>query len=316
MEFFIFNYEQHDYLVDSFLEAAAKTHKIPKKTKNWFYWKFKQNPFGQSILACVKDQDKIVGCVAFGMQEFILNNKKVKGAISFETFVHPNHQGKGVFSKLLSLAESRAKVINIDLFLNFPNSNSLKGFTNKDWFNINIVEYWVKGKSFFSIPLKFLDLRKGFQPSLSNIEKLTTPKCFDFESSDAIQSMITLDYLKWRFFTFPSTEYYYIENDIYDSICRIGYRGRLKEAQVLFVNIKKPKEFNLSNLQREFQQKSNYDLISFPISKTNPLRKKLMRNLFIKVPNSTNVCFKVLNGSISVQDIQKISLSAINFHTY
>jgi hypothetical protein len=128
--------------------------------------------------------------------------------------------------------------------------------------------------------------------------------------------MVTLEYLKWRFFTFPNAEYHYIGNDIYDSICRIGHRGKLKEAQVLFVNIKKPRKFKLSNLQMEFQKKSNYDLISFPISKTNHLRKKLKRNLFIKVPNSTNVCFKILDGIITEHDMQKVSLSAINFHTY
>jgi GNAT superfamily N-acetyltransferase len=316
MRFFIFDYEQHGCLVDSFLESASKAHKQPIKTIDWFIWKFRDNPFGKTILACVEEDGKIVGCVAYGIQNFILNNKKIKGAISFETFVHPNHQGDGVFSKLLNLAEIRAKEMNIDLFLNFPNSNSLKGFVNKAWKNINIVEYWIRGKSLITIPLKFLDLKKGFIPNPSNIEKLVAPKCFDFESSDVLQSMVTLEYLKWRFFTFPNAEYHYIGNDIYDSICRIGHRGKLKEAQVLFVNIKKPRKFKLSNLQMEFQKKSNYDLISFPISKTNHLRKKLKRNLFIKVPNSTNVCFKILDGIITEHDMQKVSLSAINFHTY
>ncbi|TYB69459.1 GNAT family N-acetyltransferase [Bizionia saleffrena] len=316
MRYFIFDFNKDSSMVESFLHSASLAHNQPAKTKDWFFWKFRDNPFGEAVLACVENEGQIVGCVAYGMQYFTLGKRFVKGAISFETFVHPNFQGQGVFSKLLNLAEVNINKLNIELLLNFPNSNSLKGFLNKGWKDLNVIEYWIQGRSLVTIPFGFLDLKKGFHPNPSNFEEVRNPKIFKATFNERLQSLMTIEYLNWRFFTFPNAEYYYIENDIYDAICRVGTRGKLKEAQVLFVNIKKPKEFKLIDLQNEFQKQSNYDVISFPISKTNSLRKKLKNNLFIKVPNNTNVCFKILNDSITKEDVHQVSLNAINFHTY
>jgi hypothetical protein len=58
-----------------------------------------------------------------------------------------------------------------------------------------------------------------------------------------------------------------------------------------------------------------YDLISFPISKNNRLKPVLKKSLFFKVPNSTNVCYKILDESLRLE-MNQIELSAINFHTY
>ncbi|MAM27398.1 MAG: hypothetical protein CMC13_00080 [Flavobacteriaceae bacterium] len=319
MDFFIFDYKQHDYLVDSLLEASAEAHKSPKKTKDWFYWKFKQNPFGKSIMACAKDQDKIVGCVAYGKQDFILNNKIIKGAISFETFVHPSYQRKGVFSKLLNLAESRAKEINVDLFLNFPNSNSLKGFINKGWKNINITEYWLKPKNLVKILFKLNDLRQTFIPNETNLKKLESMAEKTLVNNKRLKNTFELvldkEYLNWRFFTYPNAEYAIVENDSFYSLGRIGYRGDLKEVQVLFVNYKDLNTFKIKSVLRKYKEKTHYDLISFPISDQNPLKKKIKKTGFIKVPNHTNMCYKILDKSLEI-NMAKLSLSAVNYHTY
>lgn len=317
MEFFIFNYVKHNYLVDSFLESASLSHKETKKNSEWFSWKFKNNPFGETILACALDKDKIIGCVAYGIQPFLLRGKKIKGALSFETFVHPLYQNKGVFGKLIKTGQEEIRNRKIDLMLNFPNTNSLKGFLKNGWNQINKPEYWIKGKNMLSIPLNINELKKGFSPSKSNLEVLSIPKKFTYISDNHLNSVITLDYLKWRFFTFPNSEYHYIENSVYDSVSRVGFRGKLKEAQVLFVNIKKPNEFKLTKLLKKTQENTSYDIISFSISKNNVLKGFLKKQFFIKVPNNTNACFKILNDSIlKKRDLEKISLKAINYHTY
>ncbi len=121
MHFFIFDYNRDDNLVDSFLSSASLSHKQKINTKEWFYWKFRDTPFGESILACAMEDNKIIGCVALGIQNFIYNEETIKGALSFETFVHPNFQGKGLFKKLINLAEKEALNRNIVFLLNFPN---------------------------------------------------------------------------------------------------------------------------------------------------------------------------------------------------
>lgn len=303
-------------MIESFLHSASLAHNQPTKSKDWFLWKFRDNPFGETILACVEEEGVIVGCVAYGIQNFKHNDISIKGSFAFENFVHPKYQRQGIFKKLIALLENEALLKKLDFLMVFPNTNSLQGYLKMNWEQIETIEYYIKARNMIGLFFNFFELKMGFNPSLPNFEKQSIPKSFNQITGKNMQSQITIDYLRWRFFTFPNTEYHYIENSIYDAICRVGQRGRLKEAQVLFVNIKKSKQFKLAILQNEFQEKTNYDIISFPISNTNSLRKKLKKNLFIKVPNSTNVCFKILNGTIAKEDIQQVSLSAINFHTY
>jgi len=313
MHYFIFNFKMDQEKVESLLNSMAVAHNMQRKNKEWFLWKFRDNPFGEAILACAEEDGQIVGCVAYGIQNFYYENSIIKGVLSFETFVHPKYQGRGIFSKLLKIGEREVLDRGVKLMLNFPNSNSLKGFLNKDWKKLDVAEYWIKGKSFLTIPFNFSDLRKKFIPVNSNLDLLKFPINFEQQQQNNLYSVISNAYLKWRFYSFPNGAYFYIKQTNCDIILRMGYRGKLKEAQVLYFNIKDPTELKLKEIKKEL----NYDLISFPISRNNQLRPFLKKSGFIKVPNKTNVCYKILdNNEISDEDVLNISLSAINYHTY
>lgn len=319
MEIFLFNFDKHAYLIDSFLESAALAHNHSKvKTQEWFYWKFRDNPFGKTILACAKEENKIIGCVAYGMQDFIKDKKTIKGALAFENFVHPNHQRKGVFKKLIELSEKTSKQRQIKVLFVFPNKNSLHGYKKMDWSELESPEYWIKGDNILTIPFAFGKLRNSFQPAESNLSNLSSPVYFQQDlSKNIFRSIINLDYLKWRFFSFPVGEYLIVDTKASYSILRIGNRGSVKETQVLFLNIKDESKFKFSKFIKECKLKSNYDVISFPISKQNPIRKYLIKSFFLKVPNQTNICYKILNPeNIKDSDVRSLSISAINYHTY
>lgn len=318
MNLFIFNFKEHTHFIESFLESASMAHKhSEKRTKDWFLWKFRDNPFGETVLACAEDNGEIIGCVAYGMQKFRLGEKSITSALAFENFVHPYYRRRGIFKKLIALCEKELLSREIDFLMVFPNVQSLPGYIGLEWKQLKISEYWIKGRNLLTIPLNVLDLKKSFNSNPSNLKTLQSPSNFDFKSSNYFESEITSKYLEWRFFTFPNSNYYYSETAAYDVMCRVGKRGRLMEAQVLFVNIKDPNEFRLADLLKSIQHNTKYDIVSIPISNNNRLRSILKRNLFIKVPNSTNVCYKILNENLlRDEDIEKISLSAINYHTY
>lgn len=318
MNYFIFNFETDNHLINSFLMSASLAHKDNIKSNAWFLWKFRDNPFGKTILACCEDKGQIVGCVALGTQEFFYENTIIKGAFSFETFVHPNYQGKGLFEKLIDLAEIESQNREIKFLINFPNSKSLPGFIKRGWYSINCIEYWIKPRSFLNLILNISEIKKTFVPIESNFEKLNINQISDFiiqKPSDMFKSVISKDYLTWRFFTHPVTEYSVINNDNILSIGRVGHRGKLKEIQVLFVIFKKQKLTSISSLLKLYKKDINYDIISFPISNENRIRKKLIKSLFIKVPNKTNVTFKEIDKTHKF-NFDKLELSAINYHTY
>lgn len=317
MKYLIFNYNNHSNYIDSFLTSASLAHKQEKKTEEWFYWKFRDNPFGESILACAEEDGIIAGCVAFGIQDFFLHSNVIKGAMSFETFVHPDHQGKGIFKKLINVAEKEATNRDIKLLLNFPNSNSLTGFLRLGWSQINNTEYWIKPNSIFDIIFNLKNLRNGFIPNNSNFD-LLDKKIFNHYKQNidtGFFSKIDTDYLNWRFLSFPNTEYVILNDTNCFSIGRVGKRCRFTEVQVLFVTPRDFNTFSLKNVLKAYKTKLKYDLISFPISKNNRLKPALKRNIFLKVPNNTNVCYKILDETLQLE-MSQIELSAINFHTY
>ncbi|WP_352421866.1 GNAT family N-acetyltransferase [Proteiniphilum sp.] len=317
MNYFIFNYETDKQLIDSFLESASLAHKIPQKTKEWFLWKFRDNPYGEAILACAEEDEKIVGCVAYGMQPFWLKGEKREAVLSFETFVHPQYQGKGIFSNLIELGEKEVISKKIDFMLNFPNSNSLRGFLKKGWKSIDNPDYWIKGRNVYTIPLGFKYLKKGFHPNQSNLTNLILPMDFIQSPKKQLTSVITPEYLKWRFFTYPVSEYRVIENENFHAVIRVGKRGNLNEGQVLFMNEKNKASFKMNSFLKLCKSKFQYDILSFSISKNNPIRKNLLNHFFIKVPNQANICYKIIDDKkITRGDIENLSLSAINYHTY
>lgn len=317
MNYFIFNFHEHEYLIESFLQSAALAHKEKIKTEDWFLWKFRDNPFGESILACVEDNGKIVGCVGYGLQPFIYKEQKIKGCMAFENFVHPDYQGKGLFSKLITLIEDEITKQNFDFMLVFPNSNSLKAYQKKGWIKLDIIEYWIKGSNILKVPFNLKEIRKGFKPLEAPQKLKKTSEDFKQQAQEQLYSVIDSAYLKWRFSTYPVTEYKIIESDEYYSVLRIGERGRIIEAQVLFMNINDIKKFKFNKFIKNCKEVSDFDIISFPISKNNFIQKHLKKLWFIKVPSQTNICYKILNeNNVTNKAIQNLSISAINYHTY
>jgi len=318
MNYFIFNFTTHNHLIDSFLKSSAEAHGHKEvKTAEWFYWKFRDNPFGKTILACAEEDGIIAGCVAYGIQDFVFHSKIIKGAMAFENFVHPNFQGKGIFKKLIKVVEKEAINRDIKLLLVFPNSKSLPGYLSLGWFQLNNIEYWIKPNSIFDIAFNFKNLRNGFKPNNANFD-LLDKKIFNHYKQNIEKgffSKIDTDYLIWRFLSFPNTEYVILNDTNCFSVGRVGKRGNFTEVQVLFVTPKDSNKFSLKNVLKSYKKKLKYDLISFPISKNNRLKPALKRNLFFKVPNSTNVCYKILDESLKLE-MNQIELSAINFHTY
>src|SRR5690606_3311155 len=195
MTFFIFNYNLHSHYIDSFLSSSAISHNKSVQSKEWFNWKFRDNPFGEAILVCAEENGKIIGCVAYGVQPFWLNGKIIKGVLSFETFVHPSYQKKGVFSRLIELGEKELISKGIDLMINFPNSNSLNGFLKSGWKRMESPEYWIKFKNPIMCLLKLKDIRMGFKPNKPNFEIFTNVSDFTQIPDSNLCSVITLDYL-------------------------------------------------------------------------------------------------------------------------
>jgi GNAT superfamily N-acetyltransferase len=92
---------------------------------------------------------------------FIFNDKIIVGAQSGDTMTDPDHQKKGLFTKLATKTYEYCKEINVPFVFGFPNENSLPGFKNKlGWqFYGNMFEFSFQGSK---IPLCELAFKYPF----------------------------------------------------------------------------------------------------------------------------------------------------------
>lgn len=321
MELRIWDYEKDNNHILSFLNGMSIAHNEERKDEDWFHWKFEKSPYGKAILACAFDGETVAGCVAYGMGKISLQNKEYKAALSYETFVHPNYQRRGLFKKLIDLAEEEAKSQGVSFLYNFPNSNSIQGFRHMGWICRNDIEQFrIKIVRPISTLTHLLDLKKGFEPNPSNLEIIRNEK-LDDTILDGIDSQIivpvwTKEYLRWRFFTYPNREYYVINDEDVFSIAMIGKRGRLKNAHILCILSKKRSisSNNYANkVLKEICRKIRPHIITYSNSNednTFPFSKG-----FFKVPSHSNFCYKVLDEDFPMKTF-RIMLPSINAHTY
>ena len=307
--------------IPSFLEGMSIAHNEPIRAEEWFHWKFEQSPYGKAILACAFEDGKVAGCVAYGKGIIRYQNKNWKCALSYETFVHPDFQGRGLFKKLIDLAENEAKSQEIAFLYNFPNPNSLTGFKHMGWTCRNDVQqYRLRITRFLHVLRNFSDLKKSFIPNKSNLDEIKTIALDDVGVERADPHIIlpvwTKDYLQWRFLTYPNREYFIINESNVFAISMVGHRGKLKDVHILFM-VSKQANTPTSSLAKQvikiIQKEEKPDFISYSSSIGDSTISSTFG--FIKVPSHSNFCYKVLDESFVVKDFS-ISLPSINAHTY
>lgn len=317
----IWDFHQDNGYVDSFLDGMAVAHDEDRKSSEWFHWKFEQSPYGKSILACAFDEDRVAGCVAYGLGIVEYNAVRYKCALSYETFVHPDYQGQGLFKKLIALAEDEAKKQGVSFLYNFPNSNSLPGFKHMGWICRNDIQlYKIRFLRLASVIFHLTDLKKEFVPQPSNIKEIGSIPLDNVQDGEARKGVITpvwtKEYLVWRFFTFPNRRYYVLNNNDLFAIAMIGNRGRITEAHILYVLPRKgrrQKGLYIDSLIHTISKELKPDIISYRSTSADTFFS--YSKGFMEVPTHSNFCYKILSDDFPLEDF-KMVLPSINAHTY
>ena len=92
----------------------------------FFRWKHLENPFGRSFMLVAEADGRIVGLRAFMRWEFVAGDRRFRAVRAVDTATHPDHQGKGIFSRL-TLEALDALRDQADFVFNTPNEKSLPG---------------------------------------------------------------------------------------------------------------------------------------------------------------------------------------------
>lgn len=106
----------------------TKEHLDDSFSKDFFFWKHIENPFGISYAMGAWDSNKLVGLRMFMCWEFVGKNQKIiKSIRPVDTVTHKDYRGKGIF-KTLTLEGLELFKGEYEIVFNTPNQNSLPGY--------------------------------------------------------------------------------------------------------------------------------------------------------------------------------------------
>mgnify|MGYP005751056167 FL=1 len=245
----------------SVLRQSLGESLLPKSQELW-KWKHQDNPFGPSPVLLALENNKIVGVRAFLRWDFSNQSDSIRSCRAVDTAVHPDYQGKGIFTKLTLKLIEEVRNEGLDLIFNTPNAQSTPGYLKMGWEK--------SGQLPLFLGLRFAKKSKVLVPNsdwnqvrdLVKKLELTPPKGQKFTTQ------VKPGYFAWRYENCPLFPYYFVsDGEKYLLVYRIKEGKWGKEFRIcdFFTseNLSKTKAKELQSDLRNAIQHSDCRLISF-----------------------------------------------------
>tara|TARA_Y100001960_G_C14743441_1_gene864316 strand:- start:1256 stop:2329 length:1074 start_codon:yes stop_codon:yes gene_type:complete len=108
-------------------------------------WRLFDTPHGTCPTAVAMDGDRFAGLYTLWPISLYLAGTEVLGGQSMDTMTHPDHQGRGLFTKLALASYEIAASRGVKALYGFPNPNSYPGFVNKlNWDHTGDITHYIR----------------------------------------------------------------------------------------------------------------------------------------------------------------------------
>jgi GNAT superfamily N-acetyltransferase len=191
-----------------------------ERPPEYFQWKHLDNPFGRSYMIVAEFAGRIIGFRALMRWQFGIGDRTVEAVRPVDTVTHPDHRGRGVFSRLTRAALESLQG-EIDLVFNTPNQNSLPGYLKLGWEVVGQVPVSVR----VCRPASFVlgKLRRSGSASPPERPAISAPRASEVLEGDtevagllervervpgAYATPRTVPFLRWRFGDAPLLGYH------------------------------------------------------------------------------------------------------------
>lgn len=126
------------------MRVALGEGKIPR-TREFFDWKHRKNPFGQSPMWVAEVGGQLVGVRLFMRWQWRWQNGHVASAVrAVDTATHPDFQGKGIFKKLTLALVDQVAQDGVEFIFNTPNEKSRPGYLKMGWTAAGKAGLWLR----------------------------------------------------------------------------------------------------------------------------------------------------------------------------
>lgn len=184
-----------------------------KFTFDYLKWQYKLNPHGEVLGYDAFYNNELVAHYVTIPVLYEINGKQKKGLLSLNTATHPNHQGKGMFTKLATKTYETAKEKGFKFVIGVANQNSTHGFIKKLGFDL----------------ITSLEVKTGTGSISYNTEDYNFKSHWDLNS------------IKWRLNN-PSTTYFKSEKRLFTKASKLNIFAQLTTQDAIAnLEIKKKK---------------------------------------------------------------------------
>jgi predicted N-acetyltransferase YhbS len=244
--------DEDEAAVLELLQASLGGGPTGTRTSAFFRWKHVENVFGRSLMLVAETGGEIVGLRAFMRWAFRVDGRRLSAVRAVDTATHPNHQGKGIFSRLTLEALEMLRGEGVDLVFNTPNAKSLPGYLKMGWKPVGRFPVRIRVRH----PLRF---GRGARGALSGSE--TATPLHDVAGAEPVDGLLSrrasledvlgdrivppgriatpvdVQYLRWRYAEAPELGYRAVVDEGTSgvrgfAVFRTRSRGTLREATV------------------------------------------------------------------------------------
>ena len=174
----------------------------------YYLWQFFESPFGGGYSKGAWVDDTLVAHVGYTPREFIVNGRPGKVLSNHTMMSHPDHRGKGYYSKLIKWAVSNFAEQGWDMVISHPNRASHPVQMMHDrYVDITILPAltWRSEKERHS-PVE-IQLEERFKPCRNFGDEYRT--LCEITSGRVLYTLKrSPDYLSWRYGRRPNTAYF------------------------------------------------------------------------------------------------------------
>jgi GNAT superfamily N-acetyltransferase len=103
----------------------------PKFTPEAIAWRYRDNPAGVVVGADAWAGETLAAHYVTCPLQAVVEGRTLKGVLSMNTATHPDHQGKGLFTRLAQNTYEQARSAGYDFVLGVANANSTPGFLRR-----------------------------------------------------------------------------------------------------------------------------------------------------------------------------------------
>lgn len=192
------------------LKASLGERLMPKSAAFW-NWKHVNNPFGMSPTLVAEDNGMLIAVRAFMQWRWMYKGTELRSLRAVDTAVHPEAQGKGLFSKMTKQLVDASIEQGYDFIFNTPNPASGAGYLKLGWKEV--------GKARLRMKLHSLGSRPGNMPGKSVADALAfgapLKRLLDAHAqanTDAMVTALSAQYLQWRYGNPPVAKYHVLHD--------------------------------------------------------------------------------------------------------